>query len=330
GDHVVVAKAQGYGDATKTVAIVSGDKDVVAQLDLMPAAAGTALGSLHVHSNLATATIAIDGVALANGTWEGGLPAGKHHVEAHAEGQPTWSRDIDVAPNQRVDLEATIGADASTPPVPPAYDESGKPVPPKKPEERHWYLMGGLGLFTSVYTVHNSAFDGIGGARDGRQTEYGFNGLALNLRGGREFGKFVSIEVFAEVGGLKPVSWPVSGSDKPADVTITYFQLGPEFRVHSPGKVLRIEVGTGLAIEGVSVAQNNVKPSGGSSKGSGAEAAWVVEAGPQLRFADRFFVEADLFMNLSGDGNINEGGNRYFYDSPVVREGVRAFFGFTL
>ncbi len=329
GDHVVVAKAPGYGDATKTVSVVSGDKDVVAQLDLMPAVAGTALGALRVHASVPTATISIDGVAIANGTWEGGLPAGKHHVEAHADKQPTWSRDIDVAPGQRLDLEATIGADATTPPVPPVYDEKGQVVMPKKAEARPWYLMGGIGGFTSIYTVHESAFNGTS-PRD-QTVERGFNGLALNVRGGRDFGKFVSLEVFAEVGALKPVSWNYPNSTQQQDVTITYVQLGPELRVHSTGKVLRIVVGTGIAIEGVSVTQKNVKsPSSGESKGSGVEAAWVVEAGPQIRFAERLFLEGDLFLNLSGDGGVKEDGNRYFYDSPVVREGVRLFFGFTL
>lgn len=330
GDHVVVAKAPGYGDATKTVSVVSGDKDVVAQLDLIPVVAGTALGALRVHASVPTATISIDGVAIANGDWEGGLPAGKHHVEAHVDKQPTWSRDIDVAPGQRLDLEATIGADATTPPVPPVYDEKGQVVLPKKPAERRWYLMGGLGGFTSIYTVHESAFQLNGSGYNQDVAERGFNGLALNVRGGRDFGKFVSLELFAEVGALKPVSWNDT-NEKQRDVTITYVQLGPELRVHSPGKVLRIVVGTGLAIEGVSVTQKNVKSStSGESKGSGVEAAWVIEAGPQIRLGERLFLEGDLFMNLSGDGNVTENGNRYFYDSPVIREGVRVFFGITL
>ncbi|MGH7331087.1 MAG: PEGA domain-containing protein, partial [Polyangiaceae bacterium] len=160
GDHIVVAHATGYGDATKKVSVVAGDKDVLVQLDLVPVAAGSGLGSLHVHSNIARAQISIDQVALANGSWEGGLPAGHHHIEVASEGYPTWSKDIDVANGQRVDLEATLG-EANGPPPPPPYESNGTlnadaiRKPAKEPE-RPWYLMGGVGLYTATYTMNGA------------------------------------------------------------------------------------------------------------------------------------------------------------------------------
>ena len=321
GDHVLVAHATGYGDATKKVSVVAGDKDVLVQLDLVPIAAGAGLGSLSVHSNVAKAQISVDGVAIANGAWEGGVPAGHHHVEVASEGYPTWSRDVEVANGQRVDLEATLGGD-NAPPPPPPYESGNKP-PPAKEAPRPWYLMGGVGFYTATYTM-------AGGALDSVNTERGLNGFLFNARGGRDFGKFFSGEVFLELGGAKPVSWKNRNAN--VDATITYGAIGPEFRVHSPGKVVRVILGTGFGIEGVGVTVNNSPVKSGTQKGGGVEGLWLLEGGAQLRLGSRMFIESDLFFDVSGDGSIkdNSSSARYFADSPVTRGGLRVFLGLTL
>ena len=322
GDHVVVAHATGYGDATKKVSVVAGDKDVLVQLDLVPIAAGAGLGSLHVHSNVPQAQISIDNVALANGTWEGGVPAGHHHVEVASQGFPAWTRDVDVVNGQRVDLEATLGDDSAPPPPPPPYE--GAPKPPEKEQLRPWYLMGGVGGYTATYTLAAGA-QALG---DQSNTERGFNGLLLNARGGRDFGKFFSGEIFLEVGGAKPVSWKNGNTN--VDATITYGAIGPEFRVHSPGKVVRVILGTGFGLEGVGITVNNL--GGATKKAGGVEGLWLLEGGTQFRLGSRMFIETDLFFDVSGDGSIKDNGSsaRYFVDSPVTRAGLRAFFGITL
>ena len=329
GDHVIVAHATGYGDATKKVSVVAGDKDVLVQLDLVPVAAGAGLGSLHVHSNVPQAQISIDNVALANGTWEGGVPAGHHHVEVASQGLPTWSRDVDVANGQRVDLEATLGDD-NAPPPPPPYESGSKP--PEKEQPRPWYLMGGIGGYTATYTMAGSPTRTPGGGPlgDTFDTERGFNGLLLNARGGRDFGKFFSAEVFLEVGGAKPASWKNGPSS--VDATITYGAIGPEFRVHSPGKVVRVILGTGFGLEGVGVTVNNPPGSSQTKKGGGVEGLWLLEGGAQFRLGPRMFIETDLFFEVSGDGSIkdNTSSARYFEDSPLTRGGLRAFLGLTL
>ncbi|MEO8875671.1 MAG: hypothetical protein ABI461_08800, partial [Polyangiaceae bacterium] len=155
GDHLFLARANGYGDTTKKVSVVSGDHDVLVQLDLMPAQAGTPLGTLRVHASSDRATIAIDGVALANGTWEGALPVGKHHIEAREGGQPTWARDVDVIDGVHLELDATSGAISSSSPTPPPYT-TDKPKAEEKPD-RKWYLQGGLSGFTGTKTVNGGA-----------------------------------------------------------------------------------------------------------------------------------------------------------------------------
>ncbi len=333
GDHVVIAHATGYGDATKKVSVVAGNKDVLVQLDLVPIAEGAGLGSLHVHSNIDKAQISIDGVALANGSWEGGLPSGHHHIEVASEGYPTWSKDIDVANGERVDLEATLG-ESNGPPPPPPYGAGNATAPPPKEAARPWYLMGGVGFYTATYTMAggNGAPGPLGDKFD---TERGFNGLLLNARGGRDFGKFFSLEAFLEVGGAKPASWKTGSvpAQTSVDATIAYGAIGPEFRVHSPGKVVRVILGTGFGLEGVSVTVNDPPGSSQTKKGGGVEGLWLLEGGGQFRLGSRMFIESDLFFDVSGDGSIKDNtdsSKRYFVSSPLTRAGLRLFFGLTL
>ncbi|MGH7284237.1 MAG: hypothetical protein ACRELY_22145, partial [Polyangiaceae bacterium] len=114
----------------------------------------------------------------------------------------------------------------------------------------------------------------------------------------------------------------------------------PEFRVHSPGKVVRVILGTGFALEVVSVTANNVlvananatSASAANRKGGGAEGLWLLEGGAQFRLGTRMFLESDLFFDVSGDGSVkdSDSSQRYFLSSPVIRSGLRLFFGLTL
>lgn len=334
GDHVIIARAQGYGDTTKKVSVVSGDKDVPVQLDLIPVVAGTALGNLRLHASKPKAAISIDGVALANGSWEGSLPAGSHHIEVSAEGVPTWTRDIQVAAGEHVDLEATLGNDVPPPP-PPYGNGNDKVTPPAKQETRPWWLAAGVGVFGGTYATGGGVVGTAGRLGDKFSTERGFAGGAITARLGREIGKFVELMAFLELGLSKPTNWKdESGANR--DITIGYGALGPGLRVHSPGKVFRVVVGTELGLQVVGVTANNIPQTLGSTqtenrKGGGVEGVWQLEAGPQIRMNERLFLEADLFFSVSGDGSIkdNTTSERYFVGSPVTQAGLRAFFGFT-
>jgi hypothetical protein len=341
GEHLLVARATGYGDASKKVSVVSGDKDVPVQLDLLPVSTPAELGFLRVHASNDRAAIFIDGVALANGTWEGGLPSGKHHIEARADGSAPFVEDVDVAPGAHVVLEANVGAGtgAITTPPPPPY-ENPKPKKEKAPE-RYWYLQGGVGAFFGTQKIDatgvsnqpwNEAIPG----------DHGFGGLSLVAKFGRKLTRVLSLELWAEVGGMKPNAYKIynanGSSSIDADVTETYGQLGPEIKIHSVGK-FQLFAGTGLGLEVDSVALNNLASNAGGfgtnngpTKGAGVEGAWLLEGGAQLYVADRFFFQASIFLDVSGNGNINDSssGARYFLDGPWSRGGLRLQFGFDL
>lgn len=316
GEHLFTAHAAGYDDTTKKASVVSGDHDVPVQLDLMPAATGAALGSLRVHASDGRATISIDGVALANGTWEGALPVGPHHVEAALDGQPKWSRDVDILAGVRLEIEATLGS-VTTTARPPPY-AGAAPKPAAKPDRR-WYLQGGFGLMTGTQTVAASEF-----SEAAPETDRGFNGIALTAKVGRKMTKTLSLEIWGELGGFKPINYDAG------DATFAYGQIGPELRLHSNGSV-RIFAGTGLGLE-LDVLTVNGKNGNPSNKGKGVEGAWLLETGLQVPFGDRFYFEASLLMDVSGNGSITDDSTkqRYFLDSPWVRGGLRVQLGFDL
>ncbi len=343
GEHLFLARAAGFGDAMKKVSVVSGDKDVPVQLDLLPVAVAAELGSLRVHASNERAAIFIDGVALANGTWEGGLPSGKHHVEARADGSPPFSQDVDVAPGAHVVLEANVGAGtgAITSPPPPPY-ENPKPKDKEKPVERFWYLQGGFGAFFGTQTVDAtpSKTTNNGPWEEAGPVDHGFGGLSLIAKVGRKMTKALSLEVWGELGGMKPNAYKVYNSNglTDADVTETYGQIGPELKLHSVGK-FQLFAGTGLGLEVDSVSLNNLKSSAGGSgvsngptKGVGVEGAWLLEGGAQLNVGDRFFFQASIFLDVSGNGNIKDSSSsdRYFVNGPWTRGGLRLQFGFDL
>ena len=116
------------------------------------------------------------------------------------------------------------------------------------------------------------------------------------------------------------------------DATIAYGAIGPELRVHSPGKSVRVILGSGFGLEGVGVTVNNADGKNLTRKAGGVEGLWLLEGGAQFRLGPRMFIESDLFFDFSGDGSIkdNDNSQRYFAGSPVTRAGLRAFFGLAL
>ena len=342
GEHLFLARAIGYGDAMKKASVVSGDRDVLVQLDLLPVATAAELGSLRVHASNPRAAIFIDGVALANGTWEGGLPSGKHHIEARADGQPTFAQDVDIAPGARVDLDASPGGTgAITTPPPPPYENGKPPVAKEKPIERNWYLQGGLGAFFGTQTVEPN-FEW----NETAPSNHGFYGLSILAKVGRKLAKVLSLEIWAEIGGMKPGAYKVpnpsgasSAGNQDADVTFAYGQLGPEIKIHSVGKV-QFFGGTGLGLEIDSVTINNLNSTepvrdghtNGPTKAVGVEGAWLLETGMQVNFGERFFFQGSIFLDVSGNGNIKDSSSndRYFVGGPWTRGGLRLQFGFDL
>lgn len=171
GPHTVTASAPGFTDAAVTVVVKAGDRDVPAEVSLLARAA--LVGFVKVRANVADARIAVDGVEVGLGAWEGPLPPGHHRVEVSAPKMVAAAREIDVAEQGREEL---------------AIDLAAEPTPAPAPEaERRWFVAAGAGLF--------------GGELPIRAGPRPLIAATIGARFGRRFGPYLTAEIDGELQG---------------------------------------------------------------------------------------------------------------------------------
>lgn len=323
GDHTLSAHANGYSDTSQHLAIVAGQGDTPATIEMYPVSS-TVRGRLHVRADVPSASIAIDGVPLAFGEWEGDLGAGTHRVELSAKGYPLNARDVLVAPNAYTDVPVAM---SEAPPVAgggaPAEVTPTKPVVPPVGPEKKFYVMAG-GAIEGGSRTHTILL--------GDPTSHGYGGGAVVVKGGWRVGKVMMLELWSELGAMKPSTYASGSSGQPAVVNVTYFDLGPELRFRTPGK-FRFVAGMGLGFnyENVVAHLPQDKVTTLNVKGSGTSALWVGELGVQLAAGKSFFFEASGFVSAFGTGAATDATNqRFFGSSPGARGGIRLYLGFDL
>lgn len=119
GEHVLLLSGEGeLGTLPVTVTVKAND---TARLTL---AAERLTSRVRVEPEPITASVAIDAVALGQGTWEGRLRAGKHKIEIAAPGFATSVRDLQLVEGERAVVRVPLARDESSPfwrkPPPPA------------------------------------------------------------------------------------------------------------------------------------------------------------------------------------------------------------------
>jgi hypothetical protein len=320
GEHTFVVRARGYNDGFARVNVAAGQHDVPAQIDLTPS---SARGRMHVVSSVPGATIALDGVPIAQGEWQGEIGAGVHHVEVTAPGVTAWGKDVTVVSAQTVEVDARPGEAV-------ALDRPGEVIVPKREPVKvyNWILMGGLGVHEGTRLLNKAPFF------EAADTERGFGGAGVVLKAARKLGPYVLLEGWAELGGMGPVKYELHGQR--AEVGIAYFELGPAVRFRSRGKTFRAVGGVGAGLEVEAVTAKLADPGGKTTttqKGTGVTGCFVFEAGFQVSVSSRVFFEVDGFYNVYGVGAAKSNGpshERFFLDSPETRGGVRAMVGLEL
>jgi hypothetical protein len=90
GRHLVWTQRGDRGSAPEPITVLAG------QTALARAASGALGPALRIEVEPPTADIALDGVTLAKGSWEGRLPAGEHLIAASEEGYRPASRSLGV------------------------------------------------------------------------------------------------------------------------------------------------------------------------------------------------------------------------------------------
>jgi hypothetical protein len=110
GEHAVALRGEGDWGTVPVRVVVEEDRTVPLTL-----AAEELTASLRVEPVPVNAGVAIDGVTVSRGVWEGRLRAGEHHVEIAAPGFRVESRRLTLARGRREVLRAALDRDESSP-----------------------------------------------------------------------------------------------------------------------------------------------------------------------------------------------------------------------
>jgi hypothetical protein len=331
GTHVIVAQAPGYADASKQVVVEVAKNDAPVDLELIPttpngqrpAPAGST--RLRVSTNVASSSISIDGVPIAVGEWSGELPAGNHRIEVAARGYAPFGQSFEMPPNVEVDVPVVLGTMTSAVARPASVDVASR----REERARNWQLIALLSLHlgsrSQSVRLGETGLDG---------TERGYPGGSIMAKGARKLGKFITAEVFLELGVSRPKAYDVTTVQPPAPnatgratVDSSYLALVPEVRFHSVGPI-RFVGGLGAGIEFENVTAH--LPSG-ERKAKGAALRAVGEVGAQFQLGPAVFLETTFFGDLYGVDSVKDDDkNRFYLNSPATRGGLRIGVGFDL
>lgn len=137
GTHTLSARADGYAPAETSVTVVSGQKDVVVELALVPNQ-----GYVSVLAGDPETAIAVDGRALGRGQWAGLLAPGSHVVQMY-KGQAVESRQILVIAGKTLEVRPGVGGVAVEVDRPDAGGAKGPPSdkPPPPPERNGLFAL---------------------------------------------------------------------------------------------------------------------------------------------------------------------------------------------
>jgi hypothetical protein len=270
GSHRVSARAPGFLDASQTISVAAGERDVDVTLSLVPEP--PVLGSIHVETNVPASIIKIDGVVLGHGTWQGELPAGRHRVEADASGWIGVIQDVDVQERSQRDVSLEL------------RPEPRRGLPPI-PTLHLWYFGASIGLF--------------GGELPAKGGGLGLVSFTFDVRLGRRYGHHFAIEIDGE---LVRGTAEVTREGQDVRFVHTHAAIGPGIRFLTSDSSPRL---TAAAIGGV-LNQNIDKTTlvrgmaAGATSGGTPTAFLHIEGGGQVDFGRTFGLELAAFIGMMG------------------------------
>jgi hypothetical protein len=108
GNHMVLLRGEGSIGTQPAAAPVRVDETTTLNLAVEPLES-----ELRIESVPVSAAVAIDGVSLGRGVWEGRVRAGAHRVEVTAEGFLPVDRSVKLEPKRRIVLQLALERDES-------------------------------------------------------------------------------------------------------------------------------------------------------------------------------------------------------------------------
>lgn len=285
----------------------------------------TKSGAVTLRSDVPSTVIRVDGAEVGRGSWSGTLLAGPHNAEFVAQGYQTTTVPIVVIAGGSVDYPVMMTRPADLPPYYYAAPARPAPAPLKK-----FYFVGMVSVDTQTLRLTST----LGELPEGRRRT--FTGGSFAVRGGLRLSRFFAAELYADV-GLATAKYQLPSSNsgetlvsQESETRITHFQVTPELRFSTAGKV-RFTTATGVGLHGnaISASLARSSPSREDKDGSSLTASWLMDAGIQFDVGS-LILEGAGFVDVRGVGSVrDDDGNRLLLDSPAARLGVRFGLGFS-
>ena len=295
GKHRVGAHSEGFDPQELEVTVVSGERDKVLTLQLVP-------NRTWVVITYPGNILALDGTPLGKDAFSGMLPPGQHHLQIYTPGRPGFDVPLTLLAGQSVVVEKgprgvpTVRGAAPTVPIVQAVPVTTgpppvlMPPPPLKkieepaPQYRGFYLLAGADLMWELSHESLVATNGQNGVAKGTPLDFSTNsGFGAQLVAGYRINNFAGFELLFEYDNIfTPLSTNADHGYTQSDV-----RLGPGLRLMTNGHNLRF-IGTvagGYAHESVSF---NLPEAGltGDSASSGINSAFALgEIGMELEFS---------------------------------------------
>lgn len=228
GTHSLSARAEGYAPAERSVTVVSGQKDVVVELALVPNQ-----GYVSVFAADAETAIAVDGRAVASGVWAGLLEPGPHVVQMYKGSGAVESRQILVVAGKMLEVRPGQGGVAVQVGSPNAGGRSAAP-PPKPPAER-----------SGLFAVATGSLLGPTRHPEGFPEAKNNTGAAAGARVGYQVNDNAGFDASFEYGNATLRS----ERDEDLEYSISSLRFGLDLRLTTSGETVRFlgSLGGGVA-----------------------------------------------------------------------------------
>jgi hypothetical protein len=238
GEYRIAAEAPGFARQEQRVNVVSGEKDGLVTITLIPLS-----GTISVHAHDSQAAIALDGTQVGYEEWKGPASAGSHEVYVYTQTQ-RHKHTVVVYAGQATELEAKLTTEDTIP--------VGQPAPPSGPPAYVPPSMRGIYGFVvfGVDTMGSAAPHDLN--QEKNRTNGGSGGIAVGYRFSTGFSaEFDAVTAQHSIRAC--IAANKACSDGNGAYKVASSRIGPAVRFMSAGRKGRFvgTVGLGAAVQSV-------------------------------------------------------------------------------
>jgi hypothetical protein len=311
GEHQISAKAKGYKDFERTYTIAGGTKTIEIELEAQ-------LGIFIVRTEDPEAAIAIDGVPMGHGVWQGEVTADvEHTIHIYKPGFAPTILKARVSKGKTEEVKGELGK---------AYnkDDGVTATPfPYTPPQIYGNGVGPYAFLTASYYLIISDPDNFKTPEKTDQTDRGgaYGGLRIGYRLIPRFG----LELMGEIGshsvgkGCYPNTSTCLEEQASVNYSLVSWRVGMLARYFSPGENVRFMASGGLGLAHHSLSLPGATPPGSAPEGKADafNAFFFSEIGVQFNIR-RLLMDFVLALAVDGVSNLEVESRRVYTEAKNV------------